>query len=552
MMYHHMNSYQPELGRMQQFGQLPNMTMQQCPIQMSPYMQHVQQQMSMPLEQHHGLVPHISLSAKTVSTAPPTMPSPMSLNDYQSNPRTPLQNSPQLHSWNIAHQTVSPPLTLENEKVYNCNFVGQLQGSYEIESPAGCDQVCVIVPDLADDTEQYAIVRRVCSDGEALPDQFIYQEPARFTLCSVDGKIEAVMMKGSNMKHSVKWQKVEDGGFTVWRRKGEVTFNLVHVESLSRRNSIISTASSGVSNVVDSPIIGADGIAMRIRPELLQQQLMQDRRPVLVNTSSCGSYASNDSFPGNQSVQHYGANTHNVQNIAQMDHKQEALFELIKAHCVGNPSLLKKVVHWGMRNAPARRVTREDASNLSVGRIWVTANASVAQGGEIEESLQESLDEIKGAYREVRQGVYKQPEPQASEPGIQHRLLKDIRGLWKIDEHDIETGRWLPCAQEQPDGRWVDLKNDGKVIRVQIVPMIKILETLGEGLVTGNQDVEKSMEFLFTSCNQKKLNSKLKGRNLKHNIANLKVKLEKQYALSFAVQVANTADAIAQELGVFH
>jgi len=229
------------------------------------------------------------------------------------------------------------------------------------------------------------------------------------------------------------------------------------------------------------------------------------------------------------------------------------LFELIKAHCVGNLSLLKKVVNWGMRNATRRRVTREDANNLSEGRLWVTANAvNVAQGGEVEECLQESLDEIKGAYREVRQGVYKQPEPQVSEPGIQHRLLKGQRGYWKIEGHEVDTGRWILCAQQLPDGRWVDMKNNGKVIRVQIVPMIKILERLGEGLVTGNQEVEKSMEFLFTSCNQKKLNSKLKGRNLKHNIANLKVKLEKQYALSFAVQVANTADAIAQDLGVFH
>jgi len=52
---------------------------------------------------------------------------------------------------------------------------------------------------------------------------------------------------------------------------------------------------------------------------------------------------------------------------------------------------------------------------------------------------------------------------------------------------------------------------------------------------------------LFTSCNQEKL-TKLKGRNLKHHIANLKVKLEKRYALSFGVRVANTAETIAQEL----
>jgi len=37
----------------------------------------------------------------------------------------------------------------------------------------------------------------------------------------------------------------------------------------------------------------------------------------------------------------------------------------------------------------------------------------------------------------------------------------------------------------------------------------------------------------------------LKARNLKHNISNLQLKLDKQYALSFAVRVAEIADFIA-------
>jgi len=52
--------------------------------------------------------------------------------------------------------------------------VCQLQGSYEIETEAGIDQVSVIIPAVSEE-EQYAIVRSVCNDGEALPDQFIYQ-----------------------------------------------------------------------------------------------------------------------------------------------------------------------------------------------------------------------------------------------------------------------------------------------------------------------------------------------------------------------------------------
>jgi len=61
------------------------------------------------------------------------------------------------------------------------------------------------------------------------------------------------------------------------------------------------------------------------------------------------------------------------------------------------------------------------------------------------------------------------------------------------------------------------------------------------------EKIERRIEFLFTSCNQKKLNNKIKQRRLKHHIVNLKVKLEKQYPLSFAVRVANIADSIALE-----
>lgn len=59
------------------------------------------------------------------------------------------------------------------------------------------------------------------------------------------------------------------------------------------------------------------------------------------------------------------------------------------------------------------------------------------------------------------------------------------------------------------------------------------------------EEMKKSVEFLFSVCNPKKLNAKLKTRNLKHNMLNLRLKLEKQYYLSFAVQVAETANAIA-------
>jgi len=79
-----------------------------------------------------------------------------------------------------------------------------------------------------------------------------------------------------------------------------------------------------------------------------------------------------------------------------------------------------------------------------------------------------------------------------------------------------------------------------------ILPMKTILRRMNESW-KDLEEMKKSVEFLFSNCNPKKLNAKLKTRNLKHNMLNLRLKLEKQYFLSFAVQVAETANTIALE-----
>merc|ERR1719397_632584 len=159
---------------------------QQIPQQISPY-------------------PCIPYNVKSVSTGQTHMPSPISVYDYHCQPGTPVMNSPQLHSPNIGQQTEASSATLEDDMLYNCNFMWQLQGTYEIETPGEPDQISVIVPCVTAEEEQYAIVRRVCNDGEALPDQFIYQEPTWFKLCAVNGNLEAFLWKGSNMKYTVTW-----------------------------------------------------------------------------------------------------------------------------------------------------------------------------------------------------------------------------------------------------------------------------------------------------------------------------------------------------------
>jgi len=459
----------------------------------------------------------------------------------------------------------SIPLVVNDDMVYRCNIIRQLQGDYKVDTSEGQAHVSVIVASKGEGFEPSAIVLRCYSDGKALSDKMIYEEPDRFTLCSMDREIEATMMKGCNMKWSVCWEGVGGRAPTVWQRKEDVIFNLVQVESLQ------ASRSTGIS----SGSISAS-VPKSIPPGQYYYNYISTAGPVLFipsrgrftltdNLSSCGKTASKSNIPavggctcepnnlcGGIDAKNALANLQNsVASAADAPctEQQQALVELMKAHCVRKPSLLKRLVHWGMRTAASCRVSSKFADNLSKGRLWVAAFP--AEEGDIEMSLQENLDDIKGAYRQVHDGVWKQPEPQVSEPGVQHRLLKSPDGEWKIEALDLGSGGWQLCAQELPDGRWVDMKSNREEIVIHLIPMNRILRKLGEARAAKSQEVEKCMEFLFKSCNQKKLNSKLKGRNLRHNIDNLKVKLEKQYSLCFAVQVASVADSIAKEKEAF-
>jgi len=488
-----------------------------------------------------------------------------------------------------SQQSVSPPQIQDDP--YRCNFIGQLAGRYEIDSPSGCDYVSLIVPSVFETEQPYAIVRRVCNDGEALPDQFIYEGKARFTLCATDGKVVAVMPKGINMKHFVKWEK-QDGSEVTWRRTGGVVFSLVSVEALSscsRRNSIssvYSTASSAVfSNSMDAHDV--ENVQRLIRPELQhlynKQGVFAPRKTsTLSQANTLNSLYTTEEMSQVEENKQYSSRTYSMPEVLwteklhqdqknlrtherqlkkhQVLHtdglsstaKEEKLFEQIKAHCIMNPSLLKRVISWGNSKSQSARMTKQDAGAISAGRLWLTASTTLPSH-ESDEKLQDAVDDIKGAYQKVRDGVWQQPLPQTGEPGLQHRLRQDSFGCWIIEERiqrEDDEECWNICAKELLDNRWVDLKNDGTEIKVKKVQMVTILERMmHDKPAVESADTQKNyVDFLFKSCNQKKLNSKLKKRNLKHNIANLKVKLDKQYALSFAVKVANTADIIAQEL----
>jgi len=473
---------------------------------------------------------HVSLNRDYGNIAQQSLSPQATLSEYQYQQRSPLVDVSQLHMTNVPHH----PIIQQSEDIlYSCTFIAQLQGSYEMETSTGTVQVSVILPKVYELAEQYAKVKLVSNDGSALGEKFIYNELSCFQLCSANRKVEGVLMKGSNMKHSVEWWNAEDQSWSIWRRNRNVSFNLVQVDPNSRRNSLSSVCTVSTCPIVpyaiDTSAIGIDENPMRIRTELLQP-----KRPVFLNRSSTGPYSQTVSLQ---------SNSNKFVLDGQSEQDPEKMFKHIKAQCEKNAILFKKVVDWGIANNPARRISRDERKYLSEGRFWITAHTEDVDEGEVPI---DSLDDIKGAYQETSAGIYMQPDPKECGSLFQHRLLKDQHRCWLLERQDLGSERWQIRARQQEDGRWIDFKHKRMVIRVHIVPLSSILEKFDEEHLTSKNEIKKSLDFLFTSCNQEKL-TRLKGRNLKHHIANLKVKLEKRYALSFGVRVANIAETIVVE-----
>jgi len=492
------------------------------------------------LQQVPICIPEVGITYVSINKghiAPQPLPSRTTHYDNAYRHGSPIIEVPRLSIGSITHQPATPPSALDEDTLYSCNIIAQLQGSYVMETSSGHVQVSVILPNVSGQVEQYAIAHRVSSNGKALPDQYMYDESSYFTLKSTTGNLIGILRKGSHMKHSVKWWKSNDESCIIWRRNGNVTFNFVQVEPKVRRNSSSSVRTVSTSPIqlapLDTPMLGSDGNLLLNRAELLHQRTP----PVLLSDSTSGCFSSLDGLRSNSNSAGL-----NVAGIIS-DQQQDEMFEVIKAHCSKNPLLFRRVVDWGARNNPSHRLTEVVSAKLSKGRVWITAHPS---GTSEDEIPIDSLDDIKGAYQEVSTGLWMQPDPEACGSGVQHRLFRDEHRRWVIERHGLEGESWQMRVQELEDGQWVDLKNNRARIRVNIVPVNTILDTLGEELLVSKNDIEKSMDFLFTSCNQVKL-SKLKGRNLKHHIANLKMKLEKRIALSLGVQVASTAESIVQE-----
>jgi hypothetical protein len=210
--------------------------------------------------------------------------------------------------------------------------------------------------------------------------------------------------------------------------------------------------------------------------------------------------------------------------------------------------LREKVVEWGLKKCLANGFTLPTSPKIKkllfTGRVWVAiVDPSNPQCSQSIAAWLKALNSLKGAYQERVEGsgIYFQPKPEFN-GGLQHRLKKE-KGLWIIEEQNPLTVAWKPRAKQDNGNMWVDLKNDVEPFRLKVIPLSDILKRMTD---VKDNEIEKNLDFLFQKCNQLKIHTKLKDRNLLYNIKTYQALLTKQNCLIFAVHMAEVADAIAK------
>jgi len=381
---------------------------------------------------------------------------------------------------------------------YSFQFLEQLQGNFWDAGQNG-GKLQIVLQGSGD--KQCAIVRKACSAGE---DRLIYDEDSRFTLCSMDDDVEAVMLKGGSSTQPLTWWR-NDGKPMRWRR-------------LIKNHENLET-----------------GTFSRAPKESLEQELsgesVCDHQDVLEPSEDSTDDVTNWSDSSETSID----NSSIDQNIIM-----EEPFDIFRTQCE-DPVILQKVLDWGVSRTSNLKIGEKEIGELAAGHMWVSVRLS-SKAQKNARKLSSVRDNLKGAYLEVTAGVYYQPAPKPNEPSI-HRLRK-LNGNWVIEAFDEEQRIWRARAKELQNGSWVDLPSGWKLYNVHVIPMVDIFNRMKHDLPE-YEEMNKRIEFLFDTCNQKRLNTKLKSRSLKHHIYNLTVKLEKQHALNFALRVAGAADSIA-------
>jgi len=301
------------------------------------------------------------------------------------------------------------------------NSLIQLQGNFKI---AKSDLKVKVTREKTErEGAACSVVQRVREDGEALPNQFLYEDAKQFTLCSTDGCFKATIMKGSNVKQFVTWVTKDEENKVIWERSTE-------------RTDQSSPQSSATPHKYPpgSDTLGSCSLSFKSNSggslEFSRSQSLNDTNQELSTQFASVGFDSNK-----QQFNSHRKYSRNASKISQQDH---ALFELIKAQCNSNAWLKEKVVEWGISHgSKSSRITKENAKKLSHGRLWITTRATQSDD-EDDESLQDALDDLKGAYQQSEPGVWKQPAPQESERGAQHRLVRSSVGLWVIEKYNFD------------------------------------------------------------------------------------------------------------------
>merc|ERR1719193_165326 len=94
----------------------------------------------------------------------------------------------------------SDPTVRFNGSYYYSNLWGALEGTYITDTPAA-EKVQIMI--AAKNGHEYAVVRRVYTGMEVVPDQLIFRENNCFKLCSLEGYVLAVMMNEIIVKSSL-------------------------------------------------------------------------------------------------------------------------------------------------------------------------------------------------------------------------------------------------------------------------------------------------------------------------------------------------------------
>jgi len=174
-----------------------------------------------------------------------TTPMPYSANHVSPTHLTKISYQ-MINEFNSGNQPKKASLTpVDFNDQYAFNFLEQLHGTFWDAGQNG-GKLQIILP--GNGNKQCAIVRRVCSAGE---DRLIYEEGCRFTLCSLDDDVEAVVLKSGSSTQLLTWWR-NDGKPMHWRRSNENHEAMETGTSSPAQSEILDQELSG-EPVCDSP-----------------------------------------------------------------------------------------------------------------------------------------------------------------------------------------------------------------------------------------------------------------------------------------------------------